>query len=269
MHTLIELRKELKRCASPVKAKLLARYFKTGPGEYAEGDKFLGVMVPDERRIAKQYWDLSRSDVLELLRSPWHEERMIALFMFTEQYRRGDAKTRKAVYDLYLKNTKHINNWDLVDLSAKYIVGAQIANGETNEKLLLKLAKSRSLWERRIAVLATFYPIGRGDARLALAVAEALVDDPHDLIHKAVGWMLREVGKRCSLAEEEAFLDRHAAMMSRTMLRYALEHFPSKRREYYMGRQRVIKSRWDKEAAYALKHGKSYKTAQELLKDIL
>ena len=235
MSDLIELRKEIRKCANPAKAKLLAGFFKTGPGEYAEGDKFMGVMVPDERRIAKQYRDLSRSDVLELLHSPWHEERMIALFILTGQYQRGDAKVRKAIYDLYLNNTKHINNWDLVDLSAKYIVGAQIAEGGADEAILFKLAKSHSLWERRIAVLATFYPIAQGDARLALAVAELLVDDPHDLIHKAVGWMLREVGKRCSVKAEESFLDRHAATMPRTMLRYSLEHFPPKRKEYYMG----------------------------------
>ncbi len=240
MSNLIELRKELKKCASSVKASLLARYFKTGPGGYAEGDKFMGVMVPDERRIAKQYRDLSRSDVLELLHSPWHEKRMIALFILTDQYQRGNTKERKAIYNLYLKHTKYINNWDLVDLSAKYIVGAQITDGGADEQMLFKLARSRSLWERRIAVLATFYPIAQGDARLALAVAELLVDDPHDLIHKAVGWMLREVGKRCSVKAEESFLDRHAATMPRTMLRYALEHFPPKRREYYMT-QRTIR----------------------------
>ena len=234
MSDLIGLRNELQKCASPAKAKLLARYFKTRPGEYAEGDRFMGVMVPDERHIAKKYRNLSRTDVLELLHSPWHEERMIALFILTDQYGRGDTKMRKAIFDLYLKNTKYINNWDLVDLSAKYIVGAQIANGAADEKIVLRLARSRSLWERRIAVLATFYPIAKGDARLALVVAELLVNDMHDLIHKAVGWMLREMGKRCSRKEEEAFLDRHAATMPRTMLRYALEHFSPKRKEYYM-----------------------------------
>lgn len=269
MNQLAELRKELQKCASPAKAALLARFFKTGPGQYAEGDKFRGVVVPDERRIAKKYRDLSRAEVLELLHSPWHEERMIALFILIDQYKRGDAKERKAIFDLYLKNTKHINNWDLVDLSAGHIVGAQIAEGEADEAILFKLAKSRSVWDRRIAMLATFYPIYRGDARLALAVAELLVNDTHDLIHKSVGWMLREVGKRCSRKEEEAFLDRHAATMPRTMLRYALEHFPTKRKEYYMGRQKAIRNRWDKEVAYALKHGKSYKTAKELMDDIL
>ncbi len=237
MNELDELRKELKKCSSPAKAALLARFFKTGKGEYAEGDKFLGVVVPDERRIAKRYRDLPQQDVLELLHSPWHEERMIALFILTDQYQRGDTKVRKAIYELYLKNTKHINNWDLVDLSAKYIIGEQIASGVVDEKVLFALAKSRSLWERRIAVLATFYSIAKGDARLALAVAEVLVNDPHDLIHKAVGWMLREVGKRCSVAEEEAFLDRHAATMPRTMLRYSLEHFPPQRKEYYMSQR--------------------------------
>lgn len=240
MSKLIELRKELKKCSNPAKAKLLARFFKTGPGEYAEGDVFLGVVVPDERRIAKRYRDLPRVDVTELLHSKFHEERMIALFILIDQYKRGDTKERKAIYTLYLKNTKYINNWDLVDLSAGHIVGTQIANGEADEEVLFKLAKSRLLWERRIAILSTFYFIMRGESRLTLAIAEILVNDPHDLIHKAVGWMLREVGKRCSLAEEDSFLDRHAATMPRTMLRYAIERFTPARKEYYMGRRTVI-----------------------------
>lgn len=235
MNTLIELRKEIKQCASLVRAKSSARFFKTGPGEYAEGDRFMGIAMPDERKIAKRFKDLDRTAVLELLHSPWHEERMIALLILVDQYKRGDAKERRAIYMLYLKNTQYINNWDLIDLTAGHIVGAEIVDGGADEDVLLKLAKSKSLWERRIAMLATFYPIYKGDAKLALAVAELLVDNTHDLIHKAVGWMLREVGKRCSVKEEEAFLDLHAATMPRTMLRYALEHFPPKRREYYMG----------------------------------
>lgn len=234
-NSLIELRKEIKQHADPVRATHSMRFFKTGPGEYAEGDKFLGLTMPVQRRIAKRHRDLAQDDVLTLLQSEWHDERMIALLIMIEQYKRGDAKARKAIYLLYLKNTKHINNWDLIDLSAGHIVGAQIVDGGADEDILLKLVRSKSVWDRRIAMLATFYPIYKGDARLALAVAELLADDAHDLIHKAVGWMLREVGKRCSVKEEEAFLDRHAATMPRSMLRYALEHFPPKRKEYYMG----------------------------------
>ncbi|KKU89459.1 MAG: alkylation repair enzyme protein [Candidatus Wolfebacteria bacterium GW2011_GWA2_47_9b] len=216
--------------------------FKPGPGEYAEGDQFMGIAMPDVRKVVVRFRDLDRVAVLELLHSPWHEERMAALLILVDQYKRGDAKQRKAIYTLYLKNTNYINNWDLIDLTAGHIVGAEIVDGGADEDILLKLVRSRSVWDRRIAMLATFYPIYNGDAKLALTVAEFLVDDSHDLIHKAVGWMLREVGKRCSVKEEEAFLDLHAATMPRTMLRYALEHFPSARREYYMG-MKIVRGR--------------------------
>ncbi|EKD23519.1 MAG: hypothetical protein ACD_81C00227G0001, partial [uncultured bacterium] len=234
MNGLLSLHKELTQYASPAKAALLARFFKTGKGEYAEGDAFLGVVVPDVRRIAKHYRDLPLQEVSQLLNSGWHEERMTALFILIDQYQRGSVKKQNAIYSLYIKNTEYINNWDLIDLTAGHIVGAHIANGHAKEATLFKFAQSKSLWERRIAMLATFYCTKNGDARLALAIAELLVHDTHDLIHKAVGWMLREVGKRCSLKEEEGFLDKYAATMPRTMLRYAIERFEPKKREYYM-----------------------------------
>lgn len=218
--------------ADPKKARILSRFFKTGPGEYGEGDRFLGVVVPKIRAVVKGHREASREDVLELLDSPYHEERLAALLILVEQYRRGDAARRRDIFDLYLARTSRINNWDLVDLTAPHIVGEQLHGKDS--RLLVRLAGSGSLWERRIAVMATHCFIRRGESREALRLAELLLRDPQDLIHKAVGWTLREVGKRCSRQEECGFLDRHAAVMPRTMLRYALEHFPPRLKMRYM-----------------------------------
>ncbi len=225
------LRRALKQAGDPDDARFLQRFFKTGPGGYAEGDRFIGVRVPRIRALVQPYVDLPISDVRVLLTSPLHEERLLALLLLVRQYQRGDDRARRAIYQLYLFRTRHINNWDLVDLSAEHIVGAYLR--ERSRKPLYRLARSRNLWERRIAVLATFHFIKRNDFDDLLALAERLLGDHEDLIHKAVGWMLREVGKR-DLAVEEAFLRRHGRVMPRTMLRYAIERFPEKKRRAYL-----------------------------------
>jgi 3-methyladenine DNA glycosylase AlkD len=226
------IRDELRSAADPVKAEVLARFFKTGPGEYGEGDRFIGVIVPKIRKIAKVHLQAASGEVLKLLRSPYHEERLTALLILVGQYRRGDATQKKSIYEFYLANASRINNWDLVDLSAPHIVGAQLYT--KNASVLTRLARSEYLWERRIAMLSTHYFIRQGESSEALRIAELLLHDPHDLIHKAVGWMLREVGKRCSREVECRFLDQYADDMPRTMLRYAIEHFPETLRQRYM-----------------------------------
>jgi 3-methyladenine DNA glycosylase AlkD len=229
--TLAALRRRLAALADPKDAAFLQRFFKTGPGEYAEGDRFLGIRVPVSRAVAREFRGLPLDDVLTLLRSPLHEERLVALVLMTHAYAKGDAATRERVYRAYLANTKHINNWDLVDISAPGIVGAHLHGRDTRP--LDRLARSRSLWERRIAIVATQELIRRGDFAPTLRIAETLLDDDHDLIHKAVGWMLREVGKR-DQATADAFLDRHCRVMPRTMLRYAIEKLPERRRRELM-----------------------------------
>lgn len=224
--------KEIRGLANPAKAKLLAGFFKTGKGQYAEGDIFLGIMVPQTRNLAKKYAEMEIADIQQLLKSKFHEERLLALFLLVEKFQKENEKIKEKIYKLYLKNTKFINNWDLVDLSAHKIVGAYL-EGKPKD-ILFQLAKSKSLWERRIAILATFFEIGKGRSVTALQIAEKLLKDKHDLIHKAVGWMLREVGKRCSQKDEEIFLNKYATIMPRTMLRYAIERFEEKKRSYYL-----------------------------------
>jgi len=220
----------LKVAGNKEDARILQRYFKTGQGEYAEGDRFLGVRVPATRRLLRRFRGLTLAQTTQLLRSPWHEARLLALLILIDQYRRGDAASRAAIEMLYLDNTRHINNWDLVDLSARHIVGPRAA---ANSALLIRLATSTSLWERRIAIMATGYSISRGDFEPTLCAAELLLDDTCDLIHKAVGWMLREVGKR-DRAAEERFLKTYYHRMPRTMLRYAIEKFPEQLRQRYL-----------------------------------
>ena len=217
---------------NPAKAKILSGYFKTGPGEYGEGDVFWGLTVPVLRKLVKKHRELELGSILTLLQSSVHEQRLLSLLLLVHQYERGDAPTRASIYRAYLANTQRINNWDLVDLSADRIVGAHL-QGQSLEPLF-ELARSKDLWERRIAMLATFHFTKQEDPGPALEIAGLLVDDRHDLIHKAVGWMLREVGKRCSVKAEEAFLERHAATMPRTMLRYAIERFPEPARRRYL-----------------------------------
>jgi 3-methyladenine DNA glycosylase AlkD len=224
-------RERLHALASPEHAATLRRYFKTGPGEYGHGDTFIGVRVPQLRALVKEVAALPLAEVKKLLASSIHEERTLALLVMVRQYQRGDAKLRQQLFDLYLRSTRHINNWDLVDSSAEYIVGAHLDGGDRS--IVDRLASSESLWERRIAVLATRHFLKRGDFAPTLKVAEMLLDDDHDLIHKAVGWLLREIGDRDREAEER-FLRAHYRRMPRTMLRYAIEKFPEELRKAYL-----------------------------------
>ena len=227
------IRRDLRKVASAERAKINQWFFKTDPGEYGHGDRFLGVTVPQLRAIARTHQDLQLEEVRELLTSPWHEERLLALLMLVRQYERGDERTRRTVYQLYLRHTRWINNWDLVDSSAGQIVGAHLESGDRST--LRRLARSKSLWERRIAMIATSHYIRKGDFNDALAIAALLVGDEHDLIHKAVGWMLREIGNRNRTAEA-GFLRAHAHSMPRTMLRYAIEKLPEPLRKKYLTR---------------------------------
>lgn len=225
------IHRELRNLANPRDAASAERFFKTGPGQYAAGDRFLGIRVPALRKLAAKHRALSLRELSALLSSRWHEERLLALFILVWQFSRVEAGRRQAIYQLYLRRRAQVNNWDLVDSSAEHIVGAHLRDG--NRARLLQLAKSKSLWDRRIAMLATFHYIKRGEFDETFRIARLLLDDPHDLIHKAAGWMLREVGKRNREAEE-AFLQRHAKRMPRTMLRYAIERFPERLRRQYL-----------------------------------
>jgi 3-methyladenine DNA glycosylase AlkD len=228
-----QVKAEFKKLSDPEHAMKLQGFFKTGEGEYGEGDLFLGVRVPDQRRIAKKYKDMGLTDVLELLRSRIHEHRLTALFILTEQFNKGNEEARQQIVDIYLSNTAYVNNWDLVDSSAHKILGAWLVDKARD--VLYELAGSDSIWERRISIISTFAFINRGDLVDAIALAGILVDDKHDLIHKASGWVLREVGKKDQLVLEE-FLLEHYDNMPRTMLRYAIERLPEERKKFYMGR---------------------------------
>jgi 3-methyladenine DNA glycosylase AlkD len=221
----------LSKIADKKKVKLLAGYFKTKKGEYGEGDVFLGVTVPEQRKIAKQFSDLAIAEIQKLLKSKIHEHRLTALIILVSQFRKADEKIRKKIFDFYLKNIKYINNWDLVDLSSHEIVGAYLLNKPRD--VLHRLAESKNIWSRRIAVVSTYHFIYRKDFADTLAIAEKLLGDDHDLLHKAVGWMLREVGKRDQKVLRR-FLDKHATKMPRTTLRYAIEKFPESDRKKYL-----------------------------------
>ncbi len=229
--SLTGLRRALQEMADPDKAAFAARFFQTGPGQYGEGDRFRGVRVPALRRLAREYRGLPLAAALALLDSPFHEDRLVALLLMVEHYRGGDERLRQRVYREYLARTAQINSWDLVDLSAEHIVGAWLA--ERPRTPLTRLAKSKRLWERRIAILATFHFLRRGEFAETLRIARLLLHDRHDLIHKAVGWLLREVGKR-DPAVLEGFLGEHYAAMPRTMLRYAIERLPEARRRAWL-----------------------------------
>ncbi|HSL71097.1 MAG TPA: DNA alkylation repair protein, partial [Longimicrobiales bacterium] len=217
--------------ANPDDASFLQHFFKTGPGEYGAGDRFLGIRVPVLRRIARAHTGVPLRVMLQLLRSPYHEARLTALLLLVRAYQRADAREREIIFQAYLRNTRYVNNWDLVDLSAADLVGRHCLHGDRST--LRRLAASESLWERRIAVIATFHFIKHDDFGETLRIARILLRDPHDLIHKAAGWMLREVGKR-DRAIEEAFLKRYYSRMPRTMLRYAIERLPEPRRQQYL-----------------------------------
>lgn len=218
------------------------RFFKTGPGEYGEGDIFIGVTVPHQRNVAKKYYDLSLVEITKLLHSKIHEERLTAVIILVEQFKRSDIDTQKQIYDFYLDNTRYLNNWDIIDSSAPYIVSVYLwnnfAQNETPSKealrVLTRLAHSQSVWERRIAIMSTFYFIRQGDVNETFIIASVLLHDAHDLVQKAVGWMLREVGNSVGHEIEEQFLKQYYKTMPRTMLRYAIEKFDEPKRKAYL-----------------------------------
>lgn len=225
------LKKDLKKLSSPKKAKELGRFFKTGKGEYGEGDIFLGITVPQTRKIAKKYFNFNCQDIQELLNSKFHEERLAALLILIENFKNSPEEIKYNIVNFYLSNTKNINNWDLVDLSASHILGNYLS--DKPKDLLFQLAKSASLWEKRIAIISTYTFIKNNQFQDTFQIAELLLNEPHDLLHKAVGWMLREIGKKDMKAEED-FLKAHYRTMPRTMLRYAIEKFPENKRKAYL-----------------------------------
>jgi len=231
--TIANIRAQVRELSDLRVAEHSQRFFKTGPGEYGEGDTFVGIRVPALRRLAQQHRDASLRVAGRLLQSPIHEERLLALFVLVKRYERGNATARKEVFDLYLRNMRFVNNWDLVDSSAHKIIGDFLRN--RSRRLLRRLAKSDVLWERRIAIISTMAYIDDGEFGDTLEIAKELLRDEEDLIHKAVGWMLREVGNRDQKVEE-AFLKKHYKVMPRTMLRYAIEKLPkTKRRRFLTG----------------------------------
>jgi 3-methyladenine DNA glycosylase AlkD len=227
----VDIRARLRRRAGAARVPTLQRFFKTGPGEYAEGDVFIGVTVPDLRAVCRECRDAGIPVMLDLLASPVHEERLLALLLLVEAFKRGTDTTKREIYRLYLANTQFINNWDLVDSSAAQIVGAWLST--RSRAPLRRLARSSSLWERRIAIIATLIFIRQDDLDETFRIADLLLTDDHDLIHKAVGWMLREAGKRNPEAERE-YLKTRCRRMPRTMLRYAIERFPEAERRRYL-----------------------------------
>ena len=229
--SLKEVKSHMQELRNPKIAEHSLRFFKTGPGEYGEGDMFLGIRVPVTRKVARKFRELPFEQTLELLKSKYHEERLLALFMLVAIFKKGDEAEQKKIYEAYLNHTDFINNWDLVDSSAHQIIGGYLL--KRDRKPLYRLAKSKSLWERRISVIATYTFIKREDFTDTVKLSEILLTDGEDLMHKAVGWMLREVGK-LDLEIEENFLRKHYKKMPRTMLRYAIEKFEEGKRQGYL-----------------------------------
>ncbi|MHC4425553.1 MAG: DNA alkylation repair protein [Planctomycetota bacterium] len=227
----LNIQKELRRLADKEIAEHSQRFFKTGKGQYGHGDRFLGIRVPALRKIAGKYRAVSVDEASRLLKSEFHEERLLSLLLLVAMFKRANDEGRRAMYNLYLENTRFINNWDLVDCSAEHIVGAYLRGG--NKKPLYDLAVSNMLWERRISIMSTFHFIKHSESADALRIAEILLVDKEDLIHKAVGWMLREIGKR-NIETEEKFLKKYCRQMPRIMLRYAIEKFPTPKRQRYL-----------------------------------
>ncbi len=223
-----KLKKELRQKSNPEKAQLLQRFFKTGKGQYGKGDVFLGVMVPETRAIAKRYSEMSLKEVKKLLEGKIHEERLAGLLILVNKYQKGDKEN---IFNFYLKNSHRINNWDLVDVTSHKIVGDFLSDKPRD--ILHALAESENLWERRISIVSTFAFINKNDFKDSIKLAEKLLHDEHDLMHKAVGWMLREIGKK-DVKELEKFLKKHYKNMPRTMLRYSIEKFPEKTRKKYL-----------------------------------
>lgn len=235
---------EINLYKNPLKARILARFFKTGPNEYGEGDEFLGLTVPLCRQIAKKYLNLSLKGISLLLKNKFHEIRLIGLIVLVEKYKIAKKEEKKKIFDFYIKNIKYINNWDLVDLSCYHIIGDYLYNfplkqgsEESVQSSTLhtfdKLVRSKNIWAQRIAIVSTFYFIRKNKLKITLKIAQIYLNHKHDLIHKATGWMLREVGKRDILLLSK-FLDKNLKKMPRTMLRYSIEKFPEKLRKEYL-----------------------------------
>ncbi len=235
MNTFLLL-KELKSKEDKLKAKILSGFFKTGKGEYGEGDLFLGITVPESRKIAKKYSELTQKEIEILIKNKFHEARLVAILILVYQFNISkNDKIKKDIFNFYLLHTKYINNWDLVDLSASYIVGEYLLyQSKLRGTVLCSLAKSKNLWERRIAIVSTFAFIYKGEHEWTFTVVKILMKDKHDLIHKACGWMLREVGKRINNVILLKFLDEYSSQMPRTMLRSSIERLPENKRKYYL-----------------------------------
>lgn len=231
MYTAKDAENELSKLGSTKKAESSAWFFKTGEGQYGYGDIFIGVSVPEQRKIAKEYKDLPLDEIQKLMNSEFHECRLTGLIILVNQFKKADEKTRKKIFDFYLSNTVNINNWDLVDSSASQIVGTFLL--DRDRKLLYKLAVSKSMWERRIAVISTFAFIAQNEFEDTIRLATLLMNDKEDLMHKAVGWMLREMGKRDQATLTE-YLDENAHLLPRTTLRYAIEKYPEATRKRFL-----------------------------------
>jgi 3-methyladenine DNA glycosylase AlkD len=227
-----EVQSALRQLATPQKAAASARFFKTGPGQYGEGDKFIGVTVPQLRRIARQFKSLDFENIEKLLASPIHEDRLTALIILVSQFRKASPAGQKVIFQFYLAHATQVNNWDLVDSSAAPIAGAYLM--DKDRRTLERLAKSSNVWERRIAIVATYYFIKAGQPDWTFRIANQLLTDSHDLIQKAVGWMLREVGKQSGEGVLQDYLRDRYRQMPRTMLRYSIEHFPPETRLAYL-----------------------------------
>ena len=224
---------ELEKYVAPDHVEILQRFFKTGEGQYGAGDIFIGVNVPNTRKVAKQHKDISLPEIEALLECPIHEMRLCAVVIMTEQAKRADETARQALFDLYLRRSDRMNNWDIVDVSCREVVGAYVLRHSAQKDVLVQLAESKDIWERRIAMVSTWTLIRAGELDLAFTIAEMLLDDKQDLMHKAVGWMLREAGDK-DAERLRVFLADHILQIPRTALRYAIEHFDPEERQYFL-----------------------------------
>lgn len=229
-----KIKQRLSEKSNPDKIKILSSFFKTGKGEYGEGDIFIGIAVPENRKVAKEFVLADFDCIEDLINSPIHEERLCALIIMVEKFKKADEEMKSRIFNFYLSHTEKINNWDLVDLSAPYIVGAYLIGKD--KEILYKLSESENIWERRISIVSTLFFIRKGETNDALRLAEILVNDRHDLIQKATGWVLREVGKKNEKLLT-AFLEKYCRTMPRTMLRYSIEKLDLDKKNYYMGRR--------------------------------
>lgn len=231
-----KIKLKLNQLSNPIKAKFLQGYFKTGKGEYGEGDIFIGITVPNLRKVAKEFDTISIQELTGLIRSEIHEERLLSLLILGRKFhnKKAEEKLKKEIYDFYIKHLKYVNNWDLVDEASRTILGSYLLNKDRS--VLYKLVKSKNIWERRNSIISTFVFLQNGESKDTLEISKLLLEDKEDLMHKAVGWMLREMGKRVDVKLLEDFLDTYANKMPRTMLRYAIEKFPEKKRKMYLSK---------------------------------